>query len=130
MHFLDTSAFLKLLVAEPESAALEAYLGDGLRRGGSVLLEIETIRAIRRFAPQQLDQARAALRQIQLVPIDGTVVQSAAMLNPEALRSLDAIHLATAISAGDLVTSFVTYDRQLAAAADQAGLRAVAPGAA
>lgn len=127
MHYVDTSAFVKLLLPEAHGAPIRQYL-KGQPLVASALLEVELVRAVNRTDPTQTAAAANALRQVQLVPIDAQVLTAAADLAPAALRALDALHLATALSIREHLTSFVTYDRQLGAAAIASGLTLAAPG--
>jgi predicted nucleic acid-binding protein len=133
VFYLDASALVKLVRAEPESEALERYL-DGAALVSSELALTEVPRAIRRAASDEqraadpfLDQAHAVLDTIALRPTDRPALVAAGAIDAPALRSLDAIHL---IAAVDLLPldAFVTYDERQAAAARLAGLRTVAPG--
>ncbi len=128
--YLDTSAILKLVADEPESAALELLLRD-CRLAASTLVVCEARRAIGRHPGLNLAPSLAAvLTQITLSQIDLPILRLAGELRPPSLRSLDAIHLATAAMLGPFLQAFVTYDTRLADAARQAGLRVVSPGAA
>ncbi|WP_340672128.1 type II toxin-antitoxin system VapC family toxin (plasmid) [Saccharopolyspora sp. ID03-671] len=128
MIYLDTSAAIKLVVAEPESSALVDWLAerdtDVIMSSG--LLRVELHRALHRIEAEQSvrDQAERLLDGLHLRPVDA-VLQKAAGLDGQHLRSLDAIHLATALDAGR--PAFVTYDARLADRADQAGLITSAP---
>ncbi len=129
MVYLDSSAIIKLVVAEPESEALRAYLTGRKERVASGLARVEVFRALRRAhggTPILLHHADAVLEGIALVAVDEPVLRDAAGLEPRLLRSLDAIHLATALSLGEL-DAVVTYDRRLAAAAAEAGLEVASP---
>ena len=129
MVYLDSSAIIKLVVAEPESEALRAYLTDRKERVASGLARVEVFRALRRAhggTPTLLHRADEVLEGIALVAVDEPVLRDAAGLEPRPLRSLDAIHLATALSLGDL-DAVVTYDRRLATAAAEAGLEVASP---
>ncbi len=128
MIYLDSSAIVKLVVPEPESAALRQQLaptGDWI---SSALSRLEVLRAIRRRSlhEEALRDAERMLARIALVPPDDRVLSAAAEVGPAGLRSLDAIHLATARSLFGLA-SFVTYDQRLAAAATAAGIRVISP---
>lgn len=139
MIYLDSSAIVKLLAEEPESRALRAELD---RRGGrlvaSVLAATEVSRALHaRGAPtlaqRVIDVDGARLRiaggVIALVPLDVSTAAEAGRLEPGvSVRSLDAIHVATATRILHL-SAFVTYDRRMAAAATTAGLAVLAPAA-
>lgn len=129
MIVFDSSALMKLLIDEPESAALEAWLdGRPGTPGGSELLGVEVLRGCRRVDPSAVPRARALLETLDLRPMTRELVNDAAELPDPLLRSLDAIHLASALSLRGDVSAFVTYDRRLAEAAARAGLHVVAPG--
>jgi uncharacterized protein len=128
--YLDSSALLKLLHEEPESAALADWL---VRHAGtpvvsSELSKVEVVRACRRMNPDALPEARALLAGLDLIPLSGMVVDEAADVGETMLRSLDALHLASALSIRAGLSTFVAYDRRLADAASAAGLELVAPG--
>lgn len=129
MIYLDSSAIIKLVVAEPESNALRAYLAEHEGHVSSGLARVEVSRALRRTndTPAVLRYADQVLERIVLVAVDGPVIAGAASLDPPLLRSLDAIHLATALSLEEL-DALVTYDRRLSAAAQEAGLVVTSPG--
>ena len=120
--YLDTSAFIKLVRSEPESRALRAEMTTGDVLVSSVLLLVEGRRAAARYGPVALARARAALSTVTLLPIDDATLEAAAELEPSELRSLDALHLAAAVSlAGDLGRVYC-YDIRLATAARALGL--------
>jgi predicted nucleic acid-binding protein len=128
--YLDSSALLKLLHEEPESAALADWL---TRQTGSPLLSselanVEVIRACRRINPAALPEAQALLAGLDLIPLAGTVIATAADVGETTLRSLDAIHLASALSVRDDLATFIAYDHRLGEAASAAGLQLLAPG--
>jgi uncharacterized protein len=125
--YLDSSAFLKLVRSEPESRALHAELAPRLSRISSALLTVEARRAAARYGSVALARARAALGAVTLLPLDDAVLEAAADLEPRELRSLDALHLATAISLGDDLERFYCYDARLSEAAAAVGLDARAP---
>lgn len=119
---------MKLVVREAESAALvEGLAGEG-PYVTSIVGEIETVRAcVRAGLPDtQADELRAGL---SLVALDDAVRRAAAVVGPPTLRTLDAVHLATALSLGEALDALVTYDDRLAAAASESGLRVLSPGA-
>lgn len=131
MIYLDSSALLKLVHEEGESDALEQWLSV---RGGapvvsSELARLEVIRACRRVDAEALPEARALLAGIDLIPITGSIIDEAADMSGITLRSLDAIHLASAVSIGAALAFFVTYDSRLDAAASAVGLSTDQPGA-
>lgn len=128
MFYLDTSAAVKLVVAERGSQALRRWLGprdDDMF--SSDLLRTELLRTTRVVAPDQMVQARAILESLVLVRLTTSMYERAAMLEPQGLRSLDALHLAAAAGLGDELEGVVTYDRRLAAGAAALGINVVAP---
>lgn len=131
MIYLDTSALAKLIVDEVESDALAAWLDE---RAGDVLCtssiaRVELLRAARRRSAETVPAALALLAEIALSPLDAPVLEIAALLEPATLRSLDAVHLASATTLGS-GTTFVAYDGRLLATARGVGLQTAAPGAA
>ena len=132
MIYLDTSALVKQIRAEAESSDLADWL-DARREIpciSSVLAEVELPRAIRAVAPEGLPSVPAVLARLNRFETDALVRATAASYADATLRSLDAIHLATAqIASTDTpLTAFVAYDKRLAAAAKEVGLPVVAPG--
>lgn len=133
MIYLDSCAIVKLVAPEAESSAFSAWLNDrsGEALVTSMLSEVEVPRALRRTAPRALGRVSDLLMQLDRFEMDAPVRATAAAYVEPALRSLDAIHLATAenlIASGKHVSAFVTYDKRLAAAAADAGMSVVAPG--
>lgn len=128
MVYLDSSALVKLVVTEPETAALRRYLRAHPERVSSALARVEVCRALRRAGATEATLRRAdqVLGRIALVAIDDPLLRAAAALSPSGLRSLDAVHLATALSL-DGLDAVVTYDRRLDAAAAQTGLVVASP---
>jgi uncharacterized protein len=120
--YLDTSAFLKLVRSEPESAGLRAEIVDGDALVSSALLLVEGRRAAARYGPLAIARARSALTTITLLPLDDATLEDAADLDPPELRTLDALHLASAIGLGSELGRFYCYDRWLSAAATTLGL--------
>jgi predicted nucleic acid-binding protein len=126
--YLDSSAFVKLVVREPESLPLRAFLtARSPRRVSSALLRTEAVRAIRHLGPEPLRSMRAALRRIDLVTVDDGLLDAAGLLEPRVLRTLDAIHLATALRLGADLDLVVTYDERMIEGARLLGLAAAAP---
>ena len=133
LFYADASALVKLVLDEPESAVLRTYL-DGADLISCELVLSELPRAIRRACatdpalPRQRLLARAGelLDAIGLLALDRGLLIGAGTLAEPSLRALDAIHVAAAISAGEL-DAFVTYDERQGAAARLAGLRTIAP---
>lgn len=130
MIYLDSSAVLKLVFEEAESSALAAWLGPAAGPAvASDLVRIEVSRACRRLDPGSLPAAAGVLAGIDTLRIGAGIVARACEIGGDHLRSLDAIHLATAAQLGPGLATFVTYDRRLAEAARAAGLPVMAPGA-
>jgi predicted nucleic acid-binding protein len=126
--YLDASAFLKLVVREPESAALRRFLRRWPRRASAALLRVETLVLARKHGQPVEAQARLLLRTVALLSLDSTLLESAADLaSPRPLRSLDAIHVAAARSLGPDLGVVVTYDGRMAAVAGDLGLAVAAP---
>lgn len=130
MIYLDTSAFVKLVWAEPESDALGRYLAQwaGTPLVSSSLLTLETRRAVQREDPSALPRADLMLTRVGRIGMTASLVESASRLPDRSLRSLDAIHLATALVLRDDLHSVVTYDKRLAAAAAAHHLPVDSPG--
>jgi uncharacterized protein len=128
--YLDTSAFVKLVRAEAQSGALREYLAERPAESlvSSVLIAIETRRAVLREAATLLPRADLLLTRVGQVALSHAVVESASRLPDPALRSHDAVHLSTALLLRDEVSAFVTYDKRLAATARSHRLPVVAPG--
>lgn len=129
MIYIDTSALVKLLFDEPESTALSDWLTlrTEVPKVSSDLSTIELLRTCQRIDVSLVDDARRLLDGIDLVPIDHVVVEQAAIVVPWELSSLDAIHLASALSLIEDLTEFVAYDVRLCLAAASAGLAVVSP---
>lgn len=126
--YLDSSALVKLAVREPETRALRAHLAaHGGRRVSSALARTELLRAVRQLGGEGIAAAREVLRRIDLIGIDDRVLEAAGTLEPRVLRTLDALHLATALALGDDLESIVTYDARMAEGARLLGLVAIAP---
>jgi uncharacterized protein len=125
--YLDSSAIVKLIVVEAESAALGRFIvdSDGLATCG--LARVEVSRAVRSLDAERLAQARAVLRGLGVIGLDDTLLTSAADLEDPRLRTLDAIHVAAAASLGEDLDAIVTYDHRMAAAARTVGLPVASP---
>ena len=127
--YLDTSAAVKLVQEEHGSAGLLAWMSERERvLASSALLHTELLRATRRSRPDLLGQARALLDHVTLIDVGQDVCERAALLDPDGLRSLDAIHLASAFALAEELEGIVTYDVRLRAAAIAVGLNVIAPG--
>ena len=126
--YLDTSALVKLVVAESETAALRAWLaGAGRDLVASDLARTELMRAVRRVVPDRAMLARQVLDSVTLIEVTSALFAEAGRLDPPALRSPDAIHLAVALDLGDDLDGLVTYDERLGDAAMANGVAVVAP---
>lgn len=125
--YLDASAFMKLITPEAETDALVRYLDSRPLRVSSALLRTETVRAAQRVSQDHVGLTRRQLRNVALISLDREVLDRAGSLLPGDLRSLDAIHVASALSLGDELEDLVTYDARMAAAAIAHGLSAVGP---
>jgi predicted nucleic acid-binding protein len=117
---------LPLQEAEQEALLLELVEWDGYV--SSALLGVEAIRACGRYGEEYAAKARRFLVDISLLPLDDAVLSEAASTGPSGLRSLDALHLATALSVRNEIGVFVTYDQRLTEAAVAQGLKVARPG--
>ncbi|NUR75195.1 MAG: type II toxin-antitoxin system VapC family toxin [Thermoleophilia bacterium] len=125
--YLDSSAIVKLVVAEPESAALRRYLRRRRPLVSSALARAEVARALLPLGEPAVRRGGEILARLELIRISDRVLAAAGQLVPAALRTLDAIHLATAQQLGGDLARLVTYDERLHAAATASGLPAAAP---
>jgi predicted nucleic acid-binding protein len=125
--YLDTSAFVKLVTPEPETAALVAHLRRWTQAVSATLLRTEALRAAARNSAVSVLDTRRALRDLAFVDLARDLLDQAGTVVPPELRSLDAIHLAAALSLGDDLDELVTYDVRLAAAANACGLPTSSP---
>jgi predicted nucleic acid-binding protein len=128
--YLDSSAIVKLVLPEPETGALVEAIRLDPETVSSVLARVEVSRAVRRARASRAAalRAEAILRGMALVRLEEDIVTTASDLRPIELRSLDAVHLATALSITPVPSAFITYDSRLASAAAAAGLVASSPG--
>jgi PIN domain. len=124
--YVDASALTKLVLDEPESAAMRRWYVENNQVLCSRIGIVETRRAVGRFRhdPTHLD---VIMRSVEVVELDADIAREAAGLGPATLKTLDAIHLATAVAIGAEIDAFVTYDDRLAIAARAAGLPVVRP---
>ena len=93
----------------------------------SALLRTEALRAVRHLGVDALARAREGLRRVDLVGIDDRILDTAGTLEPRVLRTLDAIHVATAMAVGDDLEAIVTYDERMLEAARLLGLSTATP---
>lgn len=125
--YVDTSVFGRLLLEEPDKPAIERALRAFANRLSSGLLRVE----LRRLGLLRdiLDRADHLLGRISLIPLDKSLLETAETIAPAAVRTLDAIHLATAVHLheSDRLNALMTYDKQLAAGASEHGIRILSP---
>ena len=127
-YYIDTSALAKLVVAEPETVALQAWFASAERNPVSCdLARAELLRAVRRVAPDRVVRAREVLDSVTLIEVTTTVFEHAGILDPTILRTLDAIHVAAALLIGDDLDGMVTYDERLTHAAQANGIAVISP---
>ncbi|MGH2660697.1 MAG: type II toxin-antitoxin system VapC family toxin [Actinomycetota bacterium] len=129
MLYLDSSAIVKLVVPEPETSALVETLRSDPEMVSSVVARVEVLRAVRRAGARRAvaDRAESILRRMALVRLEEGIVATASKLRPLELRTLDAIHLATALFLVPQLSGLITYDARLASAARAAGLTVQVP---
>lgn len=125
--YLDASALLKLAVPESESAAMLAFVERNREQVTSVVATVEVPRVLLRLGISLGDREAALFAEVGSIRLDSTVAARAAAVGPPNLRTLDAIHLASAMELGSDLAAFVTYDRRLADAATALGLLVVSP---
>ena len=129
LYYADTSAAIKLLAEESHSKAFAAFYDRHADAEwvSSALLRIEVTRAVARAAPALLPDARDLLSAFSYIAIDDEIVEAAMNEPDRTLRSLDAIHLATARILGPDLDGLVSYDTRLTSAASDAGLVVLSP---
>jgi uncharacterized protein len=126
--YLDASAIVKLVLPEPETPALRTYLESAATILCSRLAHVEVRRAVARIArPGDKEHTDELFEGVRTIELDAAIGDVAASVGPPTLRSLDAVHLASALAVGEELDSLVTYDLRLADAAQAAGLTVVAP---
>jgi len=129
--YCDTSALVKLVIVETETPHLIAWL-DGfadLALTSSSVVRTELVRAIRSHSAEKVAKARLLIDGLSLVAFDDELFDAAGELEPPALRSLDALHVASAQRLGSTLTAMVTYDKRMIDAARATGLSVHHPGA-
>jgi predicted nucleic acid-binding protein len=127
-QYLDTSALVKLVVAESETAALQAWLAEQPEVPVACdLARTELFRAVRGAAPDRVVRAREVLDAVTLLEVTTAIFEQAGRLDPTDLRALDAVHLAAALDLGDDLDGIVTYDERLARAARANGVAVLSP---
>jgi uncharacterized protein len=125
--YLDSSALVKLVIPEPESEPLRAELAAWGRHVSSALVRVEVVRVCVRVDARAREIAEQVVRSLDLISVDDGVLDAAARLDPAALRSLDAIHVASALALGDAVGVAIAYDDRLLHALAAAGVPTAAP---
>lgn len=125
--YLDSSAFVKLVRREDESEALIEALRGWEHRASSMLLRVEVLRAARVAGDRAVARADLLLRDLALLPLSEKVLEPAAGLRPAAVRTLDAIHICSALALGDDLGVLVTYDQRMLEAAAGAEIETLAP---
>ncbi|MEE8406009.1 MAG: type II toxin-antitoxin system VapC family toxin [Acidimicrobiia bacterium] len=125
--YIDSSAIVKLVAREPESPALRRFLNRRRTLVASALAQTEVSRAVLSLGEPFLRKAPDVLHRIELVRVNRQVLADAALLEPVTLRSLDAIHLATAALFADTLGGFITYDSRMMEAAGSYGWSVSAP---
>jgi uncharacterized protein len=128
LAYLDSSAIIKLVFDEPETTALASFLRDWPIRVSSVVARVEVLRTARRVGDSIVTRhAQQMLRGVHMIRIDDSLLAAAAEFEPAAVRTLDAIHLATALSLGSELAGIVVYDRNLRTAARSRGITVWSP---
>jgi predicted nucleic acid-binding protein len=127
LTYIDSSAIVKLVVAEPESNALRRYLSRRRSLVSSAVARTEVARALLPSGPEAVARGEDALRRIQLLRVNDRVLNEAGRMEPAELRSLDSIHLASARQLGPSVKQIVTYDERMAEAAQASGWSVASP---
>lgn len=126
--YLDTSAAAKLVMAEPDSPAMARWAAVHESQViASDLLRTELLRATRRTAPDRVQRARSVLDALTLLSLTSATFERAATLDPQQLRTLDALHIAVALELTDELDGIVTYDERMAAAASSYGIGVIMP---
>lgn len=125
--YLDSSALVKLVVREPESTALRRYLRSRRPYLASALVRTEVARAVLPNGDRSTPEVAKVLARVNLVRVTDRILESAGSLEPATIRSLDAVHLATAQLLGEAVAVLVTYDERMAQAARALGFTVASP---
>jgi len=125
--YLDSSAIVKLAVSEPESDALRRHLRRRRPWVSSALARTEVLRSLLASGEDAVAAGRAVLARCDLVRVNDRVLNLAGSMHPAELRSLDAIHLASAERLRDEISEVVAYDQRMIDAARQLGHRVSSP---
>ena len=125
--YADSSAILKLLIEEKESTALADFIDFTIK--SSVLTRVEVIRVLHKIAPERIPQAHIILEEIDVTPVNSGVLSIAENFAPTiTLKSLDALHVATAIFLDESIKGVLTYDKSMIKNAKELGIKVVSPG--
>ena len=125
--YADSSALLKLLVVEKESAALTDFIDFTIK--SSVLTRVEVIRTLHKIAPEKIADAQIILDGMDMTPVNPAILNVAENFSPSiTLKSLDAIHVATVIFLDKSVEGVITYDKAMIKNANELGIKVVSPG--
>jgi uncharacterized protein len=127
--YLDSSALVKLVIAEAESAALQAWIQPSMTLSSCALARTEVMRAVRDAGDGAIGRARDVLQGLDLIRLDDGLLEAAGLIGLPTLRSLDAVHLAAAVTLGDDLATLVTYEQRMAEGARALGLSVASPGA-
>lgn len=125
--YVDSSAIVKLVVAEPESGALRTYLRRRRPLVSSTLARTEVLRALLPEGGEAVQRGRDVLARLDLIRMNEQILDAAGVLLPATVRSLDAIHLATALAVGQDLARVITYDVRMVDVANDLGLRPYSP---
>jgi predicted nucleic acid-binding protein len=125
--YIDSSALVKLAIPEPESDALRAELARWDRHVTSALARVEVVRACARVDVSAGRIAEQIVSALDLIAVDDRVLEEAALLGPVELRSLDSIHLASALLLGDALGVAIAYDDRLVEAMRAVGVPTATP---
>lgn len=126
--YLDSSAIVKLVVRERETAALSEHISRRTTLVSSAIAVTEVLRAVMDHGDAAGRTAVALLQRLELLRISDRILIDAGRLQPAGLRSLDAIHLASALAFGDSLQQMICYDLRLTEASRAAGLSVDSPG--
>lgn len=125
--YLDSSAIVKLIARESESEALRRFLGHRRFLASSALAQAEVSRAVLHLGPKALRTAADTLSRIDLIRVSKRILAHAGTLEPVEIRTLDAVHLASAALLADSLDKFVCYDKRLSRAAAARGWTVESP---
>ena len=125
--YLDSSAIVKLVIKEPQSEALRRHLRRRTPLVSSALARAEVLRALLLEGAIGLSRGQDMLNRIDMIRVNDRILNAAGTLLPSELRTLDAIHLATAHQLGRDLGQLVTYDDRMLAAARHLGFTTATP---